>query len=283
MPGGAPPEKGNGAMFSGRYRIFFILGGLLGALSSCLPLEAARIVSLSPAVTELIFHLGRGQDLVGRSSACDYPPAARSLPVAGDFARPSTEKLLALRPDVVITNELIVPAAANALRQYGIKVLFLPCRSIAEYRATCRAVGKVTGAEDEAKTEIKRIDGFVASCAKWPKLDRNILCLIWFQPVLAAGENTLIRELIRLVGADCCGVQGATGYFKPSAEFLLRCGADTLLVFEDPALFRKHPVLRHFDAVKKGRVVYFPHGKLLERPGPRFTEGVLKLREALEK
>ena len=270
-------------MFSGKFRIFLILCGLLGAFGGSLPLEAARIVSLSPAVTELIFHLGRGKDLVGRSSACDYPPEARALPVAGDFARPDTEKLLALRPDVVITNELIVPAAANALRQYGIKVLFLPCRSIAEYRETCRAVGKVTGAEDAAKAEIERIDRFVDSCAKWPKLDRNILCLIWFQPVLAAGENTLICELLRLVGADCCDVGGASGYFKPSAEFLLRCGADTLLVFEDPVLFRKHPVLRHLDAMKKNRVVYFPYGKLLERPGPRFTEGVLKLRKALEK
>ena len=256
---------------------------VLAVLFFAVPARAERIVSLSPAVTELIFHLGKGGDLAGRSSACDYPQEVRRLPVAGDFARPDTEKLLSLRPDAVITNDLIVPAAANALRQYGIRVLFLPCRSIADYRRAVLAVGREIGAESRARAEVGRIDSFVASCAKWKKINRKVLCLIWFQPVIAAGEKTLICELIGLAGASCCDLKGTGDYFKPSAEFLLRCDADTLLIFGDPALCREHPVLKHLEAVKKGRIIHFRSGDLLQRPGPRFTEGVLKLREALEK
>ncbi|MBQ9502977.1 MAG: ABC transporter substrate-binding protein [Lentisphaeria bacterium] len=245
--------------------------------------EAVRIVSLSPSLTELVCHLGGKNCLVGRSSACDHPAEIRSLPTAGDFARPDTEKLLSLRPDAVITCDLIVPAAANALARCGIKVLFLPCRSVSEYREACAAVGKLIGREGQARAEMERIDSFVASCAKWKKLDRRILCLIWFKPPIAAGENTFLAELVALTGARCCDLKGTKGYFKPSAEFLLGCGADTLLVFSDPVLCREHPVLRHTEAVKKGRVVHFSRSELLQRPGPRFTEGVLQLRKALEK
>lgn len=245
--------------------------------------EAVRVVSLSPAMTELICRLGGQKSLVGRSSACDHPAEIRNLPTAGDFARPDTEKLLALRPDAVITNDLVVPAAANALAQYGIKVLFLPCRSISEYRKACSVIGKLIGREPQARAEIERVDSFVSSCAQWKKLDRKILCLIWPKPVIAAGEKTFLAELVTLAGARCCDLRGTGGYFKPSSEFLLNCGADTLLVFTAPALCREHPVLRHLDAVKRNRVIHFPQSDLLQRPGPRFTEGVLKLREALEK
>ena len=119
-------------MFSARFRIFLILCGLAGAFGGSLPLEAARIVSLSPAVTELIFHLGRGKDLVGRSSACDYPQEVRRLPVAGDFARPDTEKLLSLRPDAVITNDLIVPAG-ESYEASTKSILFCPSGSSSSF------------------------------------------------------------------------------------------------------------------------------------------------------
>ena len=266
----------------GRKKTAAILGLFLLAVNLC-GQEAVRIVSLSPAMTELICHLGGKKHLVARSSACDCPAEITDLPTAGDFARPDTEKLLALRPDAVITNDLVVPAAANALARYGIRVLSLPCRSIAEYREACTAVGKLIGRETQARAEIERIDRFVSSCAQWKKLDSKILCLIWPKPVIAAGEKTFLAELVTLAGARCCDFRGTGGYFKPSAEFLLGCGADTLLVFTDPAPFREHPVVRLMEAVKRNRVIHFPQSDLLQRPGPRFTEGVLKLREALER
>jgi len=241
-----------------------------------------RIVSLSPSVTELVCHLGGEENLVGRSSACDCPRSVLRLPVAGDFARPDIEKLLSLRPDAVITCDLIVPAAANALVRHGVKVYFLPCRSVSQYREACTVIGKLIGREKQARAEIGRIDSFVSSCAKWKKLDRKVLCLIWLKPPIAAGENTFLAELVTLAGARSCELKGTAGYFKPAAEFLVGCGADTLLVFTDPALCREHPVLRHLEAVKRGRVIHFSRSELLQRPGPRFTQGVLELRKALE-
>lgn len=245
--------------------------------------EARRIISLSPAATEVVYLLGRGDELVGRSSACDHPARVKKLPVTGDFARPDTAKILKLKPDIVITNDLIVPSAANILRRFNIKVVFAPCRSIQGYREMIKTLGRELDAEKESAAELRRIDAFIEQCRKNRKFDLKILCLIWHHPVIAAGDRTLMSELLALAGAENCVKENITGYFKPSSGYLLNCGADAVLVFENPSRYRKNPVLRHMKAVKNGCIIYFPHAELLQRPGPRFTEGVLKLREYLEK
>lgn len=84
--------------------------------------KAHRIVSLSPAMTELICVLGAEKELVGRSSVCDYPATIRTVPVAGDFANPNLEKILALMPDIVVTNDLINPSVEKVLRARKIQV-----------------------------------------------------------------------------------------------------------------------------------------------------------------
>jgi hypothetical protein len=76
---------------------------------------------------------------------------------------------------------------------------------------------------------------------------------------------------------------GVQGYFKAAPKFLLDCGADTLLVFSPAGAYFKHPVLKNLEAVKKRRVIYFENSDMFQRPGPRFFEGVEKLRKALEK
>ena len=84
--------------------------------------EVCRIVSLSPAVTEIICHLGGEKYLAGRSSACNYPESVKKLPVAGDFAKPYMEKILLFRPRYLLTNDLINPAAAKKFDSVGIKL-----------------------------------------------------------------------------------------------------------------------------------------------------------------
>ena len=74
--------------------------------------EELRVVSLAPALTELICRLGKEKALVGRSSACNYPLSIRNIPVAGEFGRPNPERVVALKPTHVFANALANPAAA---------------------------------------------------------------------------------------------------------------------------------------------------------------------------
>ena len=252
---------------------------------ACLSFSAAaqRIISLSPAVTETVCFLGKGNFLVGRSSACNYPEEVKKLPVAGDFARPDTAKILALKPDIIITNDLIVPAAAETFRRSGIKFLFLPCRNVKEYRKMVEILGRELAAQEAAKKEIERTDLLLESFRKQKKSDMRILSLVWHQPVIAAGEDTILTELVTLSGAENCSSNGVKGYFKATSKYLLRCEADAVIVFSPPENYRRHPVLKHLKAIRNGRIFYFENSDIFQRPGPRFFTGVEKLREVLTK
>lgn len=257
--------------------LIFLLGG------SCFSAEVEKVVSLSPAVTELICYLGREKMLIARSSACNYPAAVQKLPVAGDFARPDTAKILALKPDLVISNDLIVPAAAETIRRAGIRFLLIPCRNMREYCKMTALIGRELNAEKAAQKEIGRIEKTIAFFRQQKKIDKKILALVWHKPVVVSGENTVLTELVSLAGAENCIFNGVQGYFKAAPKFLFNSGAHTLLVFFPVEVCLKHPVLKHLEAVKKRRIVHFKNSDIFQRPGPRFFEGVRQLREALEK
>ena len=103
-------------------------------LSSLLGGAELRVVSLSPALTEVICHLGKEKLLVGRSDVCNVPSSVKRLPVAGRFAVPFVEKVMALKPDLLVSNDFVNPGIKAAFERAGIKTLQLPCRTMAEYR-----------------------------------------------------------------------------------------------------------------------------------------------------
>ena len=86
--------------------------------------EEFRIVSLSPAMTEIICHLGLRENLVGRSEVCNYPESVKNLPIAGAFAKPNVEKILRLKPTHIVTNDLINPGVISIFKQHKIEAVY---------------------------------------------------------------------------------------------------------------------------------------------------------------
>ena len=119
-------------------------GGLLWAIAGGAPSDDAlffaagdhfaqgdlRIVSLAPSVTEILFALGSGGQLVGATDHCDYPPEAKRIERVGGFGAPSVEKLLDLHPDLVIAAGFERGEIAQTLRQSGIRTLDVPRREL---------------------------------------------------------------------------------------------------------------------------------------------------------
>lgn len=234
------------------------------------------VVSLSPALTELAYALGGGSSLVGRSSACDYPPEALSLPIMGDFALPDLERILALHPRVVVSNDLVNPGVSRALEAQGIAVEVLPSRNVAEYLLAVKRMGELLDCREAAGKEEGRVGKFLKEWAGRPGKSRRALVLVWDNPPMVAGEGTFCWEMLRLAGGDM-DFQGREGYFVPGAEWLLSSQPECLVVFRESALHAPAGLLREW----KSRMVLFPQEDLLCRPGPRWTQGVTLLREAL--
>jgi len=218
-----------------------------------------RIVSLSPALTEMLFALNCGDRVVGRTDACNYPADAKSLPEAGHFGDPDAERVLRLKPDLILANTLVNPHLKKTFENAGIRVIVRPCETVDDYLAWLDIFERdlqASAAKQEKRQTLLLIDSFKKS-----SLPFNVLFLLWDDPLIAAGENTLPDTAILLAGAKNAAV-GETGYFKCSREFLLT-GKIDVIVWAVPK-----PVP---DELSKRWRVYsgFSHDTLL-RPGPRF-------------
>lgn len=240
---------------------------------------AGRVISLSPAMTELICHLGKEDLLVGRSDVCDFPESVKKLPVAGNFAKPFLEKIISLKADLLITNDLINPGVAENLQRFGIRTLMLPCRNLDEYRKCVQILGRELQCASRAETEIARIDAFRRAVPE--KLNLNVLWVIWDAPLMTPGKKSHLNEVITVAGAENVTGKVNADYLRPSFDDLLRRKIDVVIWSASGKKWKQRRVWQKFQAVRKNRVVDNIDQSVLLRPGPRMFEGIERLKGVL--
>ncbi|HEX4627853.1 MAG TPA: helical backbone metal receptor, partial [Gemmatimonadales bacterium] len=120
---------------------------------------ARRIVSLLPSFTELLFAIGAGDRLVGRTTWCDYPPAALAVPSVGDAMPPNVEAVAARHPDLVVLyhSGQNMPAA-NQLERLGITVVVLDLNQLTDLGPAARTLGRLTGRQGPADSLARTMD-----------------------------------------------------------------------------------------------------------------------------
>src|SRR2546428_3654019 len=137
-----------------------LLGACGGRPPPAAPTPPARVVSLAPSITEIVYALGAGDRLVGVCAQCDYPPAAARLPRVGGYLVPSVEAVVAARPDVV----LVVPSPGNrdavrAVEQAGVRVVVVQDRTLADLWASMRAVAATLGRGEAGEHLVADVQG----------------------------------------------------------------------------------------------------------------------------
>src|SRR5213596_4116895 len=114
---------------------------------------ARRVVSLLPSFTELLFAIGAGDRLVGRTQWCDYPPAALSIPSVGDGLPPNIEAVMARQPDlVVLYNAGPNVTAAKQLERAGIQTVLIDLNRLEDLGPATRTLGRLTGRQEQAES-----------------------------------------------------------------------------------------------------------------------------------
>lgn len=239
-----------------------------------------RVVSLSPALTELICFLGKGHLLVGRSDVCTYPADVKKLPVAGRFAIPFTEKVLALKPGLLVSNDLVNPGVKVNFQRAGIRTLQLPCRNLKEYRKCVEILGRKLDARKAAEEEIRRIDTFQKRKVS-PK-NLRVLWVVWDTPLMAPGRRSHLHEIIKLTGAENATGEFDQEYVRPSFDKLLKKDVDIIIWSASSSGWKQRRVWQKFPAVKNNRVLADLEQDSLLRPGPRLKGGIEKLERILE-
>ncbi len=239
---------------------------------------ARRIVSLAPASTELLFRLGLGDRMVGRTHFCDFPPAARAVPDLGNGIGPNVEAVAATRPDLVLlyASEADRPAA-DRLAALGIATLVLKLDRSDDLRRAARAVGTLAGVRPAADSFVAAFDSALRAVASAPRPARRPRLYVdaWASPPMTVGRGSYLSEVIRAAGAENVFDDVAAASATVSLEAIAARDPDAILVLAPDTL---HPpevgsrpgwgVVR---AVRERRVVVVD-ASLYDRPSPRMAE-----------
>jgi iron complex transport system substrate-binding protein len=252
---------------------------------------ALRVVSLAPNITEIVDAIGAGSQLVGRSSACDYPAdLVKRVPVVGDFGVPSLERLLTVSPDLVLYADLADKALAGRLERAELRSARVRCTRLEEIPPAIRLVGILLHRELPAKALAADLErSFRETRATLPPPDQRPSCLvlIWHDPLTAAGRNSFVSDLVSLAGGRNIGDEIDRDYFQVSGEWVLARDPDIILCFvmagQTPVreLLARQPGWDRLKAMRTHRVFAEFDNNLVLRPGPRVLEGLAGIKAAL--
>jgi len=267
--------------------IIFIFLAALGWGASAAE-TGKKVISLAPAITQTIIWLGRGDALIGRSSACLEPAdAVANIPVMGDFARPEVEKIVLAKPDYLLLNDMENPASIRTFEKFGIKVINKQCSSIDDYIEWVMILGDILNANHAAVAEIKRAKAALTEFEGEETSQRKTaLWVIWDAPLMVAGKGSLPDEVMRLANLDNVAKDVTPDYFKASFEWLLRRQPDIIIwpgVSDSKyAELKKMPGWSNLEAVKHDRFIRNISPEQLQIPGPAIFDGIRQLKQQVK-
>jgi len=262
-------------------------GGGLSAIDDAgdtvrLAVPARRIVSLSPFTTELIFAIGAGDRLVGRTHWCDWPVEAHAVPDVGDAMPPNAEAVLARAPDLVLLyrsaqNE----AAAARFRAAGVAVFVAEMDHLADVSRLARILGPLVERTATADSLAVAYEQALAAATVPDSGPRpSVLILAWDQPPIAIGAGSFQSELLQRAGGRNLFADLAAPSGPVSLEAIASRDPDVILVSDSgmPG-FSRRP---EWQAVRAVRERHFLHlaDPAFGRPSPRSPE-VLRALAAL--
>ncbi len=258
--------------------MFFVL-----FLVVCGGAQAKRIVALSPHLVENLYVIGAGEQLVGTLEHADYPEEAKAVPRIGGYYGVQMEKLLALKPDLVLVWQGGNRAEDIAkMRELGLKVVLSKTERIEELPDQLRELGRLTGrrarAEQVAAHVEQRLQALRQRYQDAEPLD--VFYQLWPDPMMTVGKNTLISRLVEICGGRNVFADSATDYPQISMENLMAAAPQAVVIPDEQSgeSEAKFPWAAWPDipAVKSGNLIHV-NGDLLHRFSPRLLDGLEEL------
>lgn len=245
---------------------------------------AARVVSLAPANTEIVYALGLYDRLVGVTTYDDYPAKVKSLPKVGDFANPNIEAVAAAAPDVVLVTGGVQADVIKKLEAVGATVLVVDPKNVAGVFGAITTVARVLGEPEKADGLVSKMKADLADIEKRVAAEKpkRAFIEIGWNPLFTAGKGTLLDDLLTRAGGVNVVVQ--KDYVGYSVEQLVKDQPDVYLGTKssigDPLGVAERPGYAALKAVEAGSI-YTLDDNLVSRPGPRVVEGVLAIAKVL--
>ena len=252
--------------------LLLLLCGACGSAGPAAPSSQgrpARIISLTPSTTEILYGVGAFGRVVAVSDYCSFPPEANSLPRVGGWSNPNMEQIAGLRPDLIIFSDAQAQFVKDKVEAAGIRTLEVPSQTLEDAYKSIELIGRATGDEGAARELEERaragVEAVRLATGRLPR--RRVLCVVDRVPgtlrdLYTAGGDSFIAQLIRVAGGEPVSPPTGGGWGKMQKEAVVALDPDVVLDLmmhkeagsfdEDTlAVWRDLPALR---AVRDGRV-----------------------------
>jgi len=251
------------------------------------PDTVTRFISLAPSLTEIVYAIGAGDGLVGRTSYCTYPAEAQKVEAVGDTLKPSIERIIALRPQIVfVSTASQLETFTNELEAHHIAVYVTDSHDLEGVFHSIERIADVLGRRPQADELLKQLRGRVSSVAERVKSRPpvRVFYQVSDEPLYTIGREAFITDLIKRAGGISVTADIPGAWPKYSAESALAAKPDAIILPTGGSMGNANSnvasALKRSPAVTNGRV-YKINDDHLSRPGPRAVDGLEDLARAL--
>ncbi|MHC5407776.1 ABC transporter substrate-binding protein [Listeria seeligeri] len=246
-----------------------------------------KIISLMPSNTEILFSLGLGDDVIGVSAYDDYPAETKNIEKVVS-TNVDTEKIISLKPDLVLAHESMLSAQKDAYQQLkdaGINIFIVPdATNLKDTEKTITTIGELTATDKEAKQVTTSMEDQKAAIEKKAK-ELKTSPKVWIEispDLYTAGKGTFMNEMLELAGGT--NIVTEDGFIPYNEEKVIEQNPDIILsVYPDAkSTIEKRTAWKDISAVKNDQIYEMDANKL-SRPGPRLLEGAADIQAVLFK
>jgi iron complex transport system substrate-binding protein len=246
-----------------------------------------RVVSLAPNLTEIVFAVGAGNRLVGRTSYCDYPAEAKAVAEVGDTLHPSIERIIALKPQVVLVSTASqLEVFTKQLEGQNIAVFVTDPHDLEGVFRSIGQIGEIVGEKDRADLLVQKLRERTNAVEQAVKQEQpvRVFYQVSGEPLYTAGHDAFVTDLMRRAGAASVTADVPGAWPKFSNESALAARPEAIILPSGGSMGEANSkvaeALRQSPAVLQGRV-YKINDDHLARPGPRSLDGLEEMARAL--
>ncbi|HEC1548631.1 ABC transporter substrate-binding protein [Campylobacter upsaliensis] len=261
---------------------FLLILVLLFAISNA----KERLVVLDPASVETLFMLGAEEQIVGIANLQHsniYPSDKSSkLTSVGTFSNPSLEKIISLKPSLVILSSYSLNLE-EGLKNFGVKSIYLKANHFDDIKKNIQILAQITHKNEEGKRLISEFERGLESLKNDP-LNQSAIYLYSNNPLMAFNDNSLMAEILTLIGITNLSPKSQIERPIISAEFILKQNPDLLIlgINASQAFLTQNALLSQTKAVKTGQIYTNEKTHILLRLSPKIIERIAEFKRALK-
>ena len=252
-----------------------------------LPARVTRVISLAPNLTEIVFAVGAGDRLFGRTSYCDYPPEAKAVAEIGDTLHPSLERIIALKPQVVlISTSSQLEVFTQQLQNQNIAVFVTDPHDLEGVFRSIQQLGEMLGQKEQSDLLVKKLRERTSAVEQAVKGKQpvRVFYQVSAEPLYTAGHDAFVTDLMRRAGIASVTADVPGAWPKYSNESALAAKPEAIILPTGGSMGSANSdvteALRRSPAALEGRV-YKINDDYLTRPGPRAIDGLEAMARAL--